>query len=197
MKQTSLILMFCAIAFFANAQDIITLFSGEEIKAHIVRVYPKEVSFTLDSKTDTLILQRVEIEKLKYKTGIVIYLNQPQKPDFTTEPFSDSLFRLGQRDASIYYKGYRPAATGTLISSFFIPWGLIPAIACSHTPPSMQNLDYQNQTLIQNPSYYKGYSENAYKIKKKKVWTGFAIGTGITLGIYIISFAAATAVYAL
>lgn len=190
----SIILIVFTISVSTKAQDIITLKSGEEVKAHILRLYPKEVTFTLDAKPDTLSYQRDEILKLKYNTGIVIYLNQLQRPEFTSDAMNDSLYFLGTRDANTYYRGYRAAATGTLFASFFVPWGLIPAISCSVTPPSMQNLGYQNHTLIQNPSYYKGYADKAFKIKKKKVWKNFAIGTGAVLGLYIFSFVAASAV---
>jgi len=186
--------MVLAINYFAKAQDVITLKSGQEIKAHIIKLYPKEVTFT-SNNTDTVSMQRSEIISLRYKTGIIIYLNEIQRPEFATELFSDSLYLLGQNDANLYYSGYKPAATGTLITSFFVPWGLIPAFACSSTEPAMQNLGFRNQSLMQNPSYYKGYTDKAYKIKKKKVWRNFAIGTGVTVGLYIISIAAFSAVY--
>jgi hypothetical protein len=195
--KTFITFVFAALSFFVKAQDIITLKSGEEIKAHIVRLTQKEVFYTLASSPDTLLLQRQELTKLYYNTGIVIYLEQLQMPEFTSEAFSDSLYLLGKRDAGFYYKGYRPAATGTLIASIFVPWGLIPAIACSVTPPSIQNLGFPDQTLIKNPSYYKGYRDNAFKIKKKKVWRNFAIGTGAVVGLYVISFAALAAMYTL
>ncbi|MFZ4547630.1 MAG: hypothetical protein ACOYN4_09350 [Bacteroidales bacterium] len=187
--------MVLAINYFAKAQDVITLNSGQEIKAHIVKLYPKEVTYTTNANLDTLSFQRSEISTLRYSTGILIYLNEMQRPEFAAEPINDSLYLLGQTDANLYYTGYKPAATGTLITSFFVPWGLIPAFACSSTTPSMQNLGFRNQTLIQNPSYYKGYTDNAYKIKKKKVWRNFAIGSGVTVGLYIISIAAMSALY--
>lgn len=190
----SIILIVFAISVSTKAQDIITLKSGEEVKAHIIKLYPKEVTFTLDSKQDTLSFQRDSILKLRYNTGIVIYLTELQRPEFASDPMNDSLYFLGAKDANIYYRGYRAAATGTLFASFFIPWGLIPAISCSVTPPSMQSLGYQNQTLIQNQSYYKGYTDKAFKIKKKKVWKNFAIGTGATLGLYIMSILAVSAI---
>ncbi len=191
---TLIILIVFAISVNTKAQDIITLKSGEEIKAHIIRLNPKEVTFTLDAKPDTLSFQRDSVLKLRYNTGIVIYLTESQQPEFFFDAMNDSLYFLGAKDAKIYYRGYRLAATGTLFASFFIPWGLIPAITCSVTPPSMQSLGYQDQNLIKNPSYYKGYADKAFKIKKKKVWKNFAIGTGATLGLYIMSILAVSAI---
>ena len=110
-------------------------------------------------------------------------------------PGSDSLFNLGTIDATRYYKGYKPAATGTLIASFFFPLGLIPAIACSSTTPARENLGYKDQKLMENTSYFNGYTHKAHAIKKKKVWGGFAIGSGLVIALSILMNTAATSTY--
>lgn len=172
------------------AQDIITLKSGNELKARILRLNPKDVTFIPENKSDTLSMARNEITKLLYQGGTVIYLSEEERITFNNEPGSDtgsdSLYILGEKDAIRFYKGYKPAATGTLICSIFIPWGLIPAIACSSSPPKINSLDFRNNKLMENPGYYKGYTDKAFKIKKKKVWQNFAIGSGITVGCYIL-----------
>jgi hypothetical protein len=184
-----LIYLVCASIINTVAQDIITLRSGEELKARIIHLNPKDVTFSPENSSDTLSLQRDEITRLHYKTGTIIYLSDNERPAISNEPVNDSLYMLGKKDAGIYYKGYKAAATGTLVTSLFIPFGLIPAIACSATPPSTNNLGYRDQQLIKNPSYYAGYTDQAYKIKKKKVWRNFGIGTGITVGYYLIMIA--------
>lgn len=172
------------------AQDIITLKSGNELKARILRLNPKDVTFIPENKSDTLSMVRNEITKLLYQGGTVIYLSEEERITFNNEPGSDtgsdSLYLLGEKDAIRFYKGYKPAATGTLICSIFIPWGLIPAIACSSSPPKINSLDFRNNKLMENTEYYNGYTDKAFKIKKKKVWQNFAIGTGITVGYYIL-----------
>jgi hypothetical protein len=181
-----------------TAQDIITLKSGDELKARIVRLNPKDVVFIPQNNSDTITLLRDEITMLHYQSGINIYLTENNSPALVannSEPGNDSLFSLGARDAGIYYTGYKAAATGTLITSFFIPWGLVPAIACSATPPSTHNLGYRNPKLMENPSYYAGYTDQAFKIKKKKVWTNFGIGTGAMIAFYIIAFAISNSYY--
>jgi hypothetical protein len=127
---------------------------------------------------------------LRYRSGTIIYLSAFETPVLNNEPANDSLYLLGERDAVRYYRGYKAAATGTLLASFFIPLGLIPAIACSSTPPSAKNLGYRDQNLIKNPGYYDGYTDKAYKIKKKKVWQNFTIGTGVMVAYYFIIVAA-------
>jgi len=60
-----------------------------------------------------------------------------------------------------------------------------------------ENLGYQDKKLMENHDYNMGYKEQAHKIKKKKVWNNFAIGSGVFLGLYILSGAliATTMVY--
>lgn len=175
-----------------TAQDIISLKSGEEVKARIIRLNPKDVTFIEENSTDTVFLYRDDISKLTYKNGIIIVLAENEMPAFTGRPADDSLFVQGQVDAGLYYKGYRPAAIGTLISSIYFPFGLIPAIACSAKAPAMENLGYRDQHLIENASYFNGYTLKAHEIKKKKVWGGFAIGSGIFIGLVILTSVAAT-----
>lgn len=184
-RTIALIILAFSSLFNAAAQDIITLRSGEEFTAHIIRLNPKDVTFFVENTSDTLSLMRDEITKLQYKTGTIIYLSEIKKPEISNGPIIDSLYLLGVKDANRYYKGYKPAATGTLITSFFIPLGLIPAIACSSSPPSVNSLGYRDQQLIEDPGYWAGYNDQAYSIKKKKVWRNFGVGTGVTI-CYII-----------
>lgn len=168
------------------AQDIITLRSGIDMKARILKLNPKDVIFIPENSFDTVNMLREEISKLQYNTGIAIYLTEDINPVMVNDQGNDSLFTLGQIDANRYYKGYRPAAIVTMISCLSFPCGLIPAIACSATPPSMKNLGYKDPQLMESQSYYEGYSKTAHKIKKKKVWEGFAIGTGIWVAFTIV-----------
>jgi len=180
------------------AQDIITLKTGQELKARIVRLTQKDVVFIPQNNSDTITISRDEITMLHYQSGINIYLTENKSPApvaTNSEPANDSLFSQGAKDAGIYYTGYKAAATGTLITSFFIPWGLVPAIACSATPPATYNLGYRDPKLMENPSYYAGYTDQAFKIKKKKVWTNFGIGTGAMIVFYIVGFAVASSYY--
>lgn len=168
------------------AQDIISLKSGGEMKARILSLNLKSVAFIPENSSDTISLLRDEITRLHYSSGINIYLSENEMPIRINVPGNDSLFDLGKIDAARYYKGYKPAAIATMISSIYFPFGLIPAIACSATPPSMSHLGYKDQKLMENSSYYEGYTKTAHKIKKKKVWGGFAIGSGFILLIAVL-----------
>jgi hypothetical protein len=126
------------------------------------------------------------VSKLQYKSGITIILSEADLPALNYNPGNDSLYSLGKNDASIYYKGYTGAAVSTLVTSIFFPWGLIPAIACSAKPPAMENLGFNNRHLMENSNYYNGYVNEAHKIKKKKVWGGFAVGSGLFFAFAIL-----------
>lgn len=182
-----LFLFFCC--FYASAQDIIKMKSGSEVKGKIISLDPKYVTFSIENKSDTISIIRDEVSKLQYKNGIIIFLNETTLPETAGDPLTDSLFLKGQKDAISYYKNYKAAEIGTMVASIYFPFGLIPAIACSSTPPNINNLGYRDHKLMENPSYYNGYSKQAHKIKKKKVWQGFAIGSGAIVGVYIIMLA--------
>ena len=94
-----------------------------------------------------------------------------------TEIISDSSFEKGVLDARIFYSKHSKPAGATLATSILTgPLGLIPALACSATPPKTHNLGFPEVTLIRNTNYYAGYTQTAFGIKKKKVWKNFTIG---------------------
>lgn len=193
MKKTFafLVLVFTCLS-VAMAQDIITLTTGEEMNAYIIRLNPGDVTFIPENSSDTAYLLREDVAKLQYKNGMIIVLSENEMPAFIEGPVDDSLFVQGQVDATMYYKGYRPAAIGTMVTSIYFPFGLIPAIACSSKPPAKEHLGYRDQQLMENPSYSNGYTSKAHEIKKKKVWGGFAIGSGFIIGLVILTSVAAT-----
>jgi len=91
----------------------------------------------------------------------------------------------GQQDASMYYTGYSSAATWTGVATILGGGliGLIPAIACSSSAPERSSLTFPNSELVQNPSYYSCYMQEAKRIKSRKVWTMFGIGIAIDVAI--------------
>jgi len=103
------------------------------------------------------------------------------------------MYRKGALDADRYYTNYKQAGGGTLAATLVGGGliGLIPAIACSSTPPSESNLGYPDAQLFQNSSYYQGYTVQAKKIKSKKVWTNFGIGVAVNVGVLLLLTSAA------
>ena len=105
---------------------------------------------------------------------------------------NEDFFKKGYTDASIYYKGYKGAGTGTFLPSLLISplLGLIPAIACSSTKPKDKNLNYPNTELMKNSDYYRGYTLRAKKIKQGKVWLNWGIAFGINIAVEVILLSA-------
>ncbi len=116
--------------------------------------------------------------------------NAPVQP--VNQNYAD-LYNQGQTDAKRYYNGYHGAGTGTFLTTFLVGpiLGLIPAIACSSTAPSQDRLGFPNNQLAQNNNYYTGYTQEAKRIKSRKVWGNFGIATGILFGIVIVASATA------
>jgi len=195
-KHFSVLLLLCTLFYSAAAQDIITLKSGDELKVKIIRLNPKDVTFTPRGSKDTITIWRDDVLKLWYQSGTTVYLSDQEKPDSYYKTGTDSLYDRGVADASKYYQGYKNARTGTIVAALIFPFNLIPAIACSATSPSDENLDYRDKKLMQDPAYSQGYTEKAHKIKKRKVWEGYFIGTaGILVLYFLVNAVAVTAVY--
>ncbi|TLU98949.1 hypothetical protein [Dyadobacter luticola] len=105
-----------------------------------------------------------------------------QRQHLYTVPKPENLSIKGQIDAGRYYKRYKGAAAGTLVTSLFSPViGLVPAILCASTSPKIENLGYPNEELFRQPEYFKAYTKKAKKIKQRKVWSNWGIGLGVNL----------------
>lgn len=176
------------------SQDIITLKTGEEIKARITEVGVTDVKykkFDSTSSNPTYTLLKVDILLIKYENGSKdIFLNE-QKQTSTDTTFNipkDELYRMGTTDAAKYYKGYKPATLGTFFASLLLSAGvgLIPAIACSATTPNNISLNYPNDTLIKKKEYYEGYVTKAKSIKSRKVWGNWVGALIINIFAYTI-----------
>lgn len=100
----------------------------------------------------------------------------------TRREYSD-MFQQGKNDAKIYYKGYKGAGTGTFFAALLTGpiFALIPAIACSSTAPSSDNLTFPSVELMRNPDYVSGYTTQAKSKKSGKVWGNYGIGTAVLL----------------
>jgi len=186
MKQKLFLAIFLCFAVYVSAQDKLIFLTGDTLNARIVKLTKSDVFLTKQGFTDTTILSRSVVQKINYQNGTILNLNKPFVPIIGLVKPGDSLYNLGYAHADNYYKKYKSAVTGTLITSIFIPYGLIPALICSNHRPEVQNLTFPDINLAKDASYYAGYSDRAYKIKKKKVWTGFAIGSGISVATIII-----------
>ncbi|MCU0445157.1 MAG: hypothetical protein MUE85_09575 [Microscillaceae bacterium] len=192
------------------AQDIIVETNGNEIMAKVIKVTQTEVEFktwnTGDEKIHTI--TRNGIQKIKYQDGYV--LNNDPKSTVTITPPStttttgievgdpnikpanrfgnNELYQKGFADAGNYYSGYQGAGTATIVLTVLSGGivGLIPAVACSTTPPKLKNLGIPPSNYSQSEQYIAGYTAAAKKIKSRKVWQNYGTGIGILLGLGIL-----------
>lgn len=168
------------------AQDMIKLKSGDELNVKILRINPKDITCIPHGITDTITMWREDIVSVRYQNGTIVNLMDEKAMFDNSDPAYDSMYSAGVSDAKKYYTGYKGAANGTLASALVFPYNIIPAIACSATTPKSQNLGFRDKKLMENPAYNNGYTKQAHKIKKKKVWTSYAIGSGVMVIFYIV-----------
>lgn len=181
MTKTFFLALFLMVALTrVSAQDVIIKRTNEEILAKVTEVSVTEVKFKrFDNQNGPLYtLLKSEIAKIRYENGTIDSFKIEYIPQTYTQnnSFNSELFLQGQTDAIKYYKG-QGAGFGTFAATTLTLYlGLIPAIACSSTPPRDNNLNYPNPDLMKNFDYNRGYTQKAYKIKKRNTWTGFGIG---------------------
>jgi hypothetical protein len=155
------------------------------------------IRLTVDGVVNNFTLQKVNMFDFIY--------DDPTHPMGRLVPvnFSDtgSIFRVaeiyvrGKYGAQKNYKAYTPPAVTTLVLSA-IPFagpvlGLGFAIPAAKTPVKIENLGHPNVPLVDHKLYYQGYSEEARKIKARRVWLNFGIGFGISLGAIFLNEAMA------
>jgi len=194
------------------SQDIVYLNNGTEIKAKIIEITSETVKYKrfeqLDGPIRNILLPEVlmiiyedgthevfqkeekntnqtlrQDELLPFREPAGAFLAQTNNQDFCFQ---------GQRDASTYYTGYREAATWTSAATILggVIIGIIPAIACSTSDPQSSTFTVPDTELLRNSTYYQCYSQEAKRIKSKKVWTYFGIGVAVDLAIGLIIISA-------
>jgi hypothetical protein len=125
---------------------------------------------------------------IRYEDGSKDMFNEASNTNNTNNSNSSDMYSRGKEDAIMNYRGKNSGAGGTgfavALTSPLI--GLIPAIACSSTEPSDENLKYTNRELMRNADYNRGYREQAHKTKRRKIWTAFGIGSAAWLLLVIL-----------
>ena len=173
---------------FCYSQDLITKKSSEDIEAKVVEVTTTEIKYKKIDNLDGPVfsMPKSDVLMIRYENGTKdIFVEEKTNETISTPDLSgDKLYKQGQSAAIKNYRGYTGAGTGTLIVSLLSPLvGLIPAVACSSTPPKDKNLNYPNTELMKKPDYYNGYTQKSKKMKQSKVWTnwGFALAVNMVL----------------
>ena len=187
MKQilfTLLITIFSLTSYYS--QDIITTKASEDIKAKVLEVTTSEVKYKKFDNQDgpTFSLLKSEILMIRYENGSKDVFTESQNQNAAS---SDKRMK-GKQDAITNYKGKKSGAGWTAATTIVISplFGLIPAAACAGSDPSDQNLNYKDPKLMQDNAYNQGYTEQAHKIKKRKIWTNYGISSGAWLLLILL-----------
>jgi hypothetical protein len=187
MKKIILIAICLSSSFITFSQDIITKKNGEDLKVKITEVNQTDIKY---KKTDnpsgpTFIISKSDALMIRYEDGSKDMFNEVSN---TNNANNSDMYSRGKEDAIMNYRGKNSGAGGTgfavALTSPLI--GLIPAIACSSTEPSDENLKYTNRELMRNADYNRGYREQAHKTKRRKIWTAFGIGSAAWLLLVIL-----------
>ncbi len=209
MKKLSCIVVLLLVIEALFGQDIIYLKDGTNIKTKIIEITTQAIKYKRSDQLDGPLrnLSKSEVFMIIYEDGTreVIKNDIPENvvptqrtidplPMYESQkvnvaPSYQDLCFQGQQDASRYFTGYREAATWTGVATILGGGliGLIPAIACSSSAPSPMNFTVPDADLLQNSTYYQCYSQEAKRIKSKKVWTNFGIGVAVNVAVaYLI-----------
>jgi hypothetical protein len=179
-------------------QDVLVKREGGEIKAKVLETNTMTVKYLrviADSSLSQPVMDTVpsvisasQLLMIRFADGHTQYFDPaPQQdpvPVVVARPQTGTqdMYLKGRADAMTYYKGYKGAATGTLVTGLLSPLvGLIPAIACSSTRPLEQNLNIPNAELAQSRNYVAGYQQQALQMKSRRVWTNWGIAFGVNL----------------
>jgi len=184
---TTLLSIFTASLCFS--QDIITKKSSEDIQAKVLEVTTTEIKYKkFDNQSGpTFTILKSDVLMIRYMDGSKdIFTESPNTSVANTS--ADDMQYKGKQDAITNYKGKNSGAGWTAATTIVLSplFGLIPAIACASSEPSDENLKYKETELMKNSNYNKAYAEQAHKIKKRKIWTNFGIGSGVWLLLLLL-----------
>jgi hypothetical protein len=171
------------------SQDMITKKTSEDIKAKVIEVTINEIKYKkFDNLNGPLFtLLKSDVLMIRYENGSKDIFNEVQN-SVTANASSNDMSIKGKEDAITNYKGKSSGAGWTAAATILTSpvLGLIPAIACSSTEPSDENLNYKESELMKNNDYNRAYTKQAHKTKKKKIWTGFGVGSGAWLLLILL-----------
>jgi len=193
MKKQLLFVSQLFIATFCFSQDIIVKSNGEEIKTKIIEVNQQEIKYkNFDYPSGpSFSISKSDIFMVRYENGTKDIFNDAKSKNNgnASNMSNEDIAIKGKQDATMYYKGKKSGAGWTAATTIvFSPLlGAVPAFVCSASEPSEENLNYKDDKLMKNANYNEAYVQQAHKIKKRKIWKNFGIGSAVWLGIIILA----------
>ena len=180
--------------FRCDAQDMLVLTSGDVRNVKVMEVTTNFIRYRVTDSSDSSFyrISTDSVYSIKYKNGSKDFFSGRNTNTTGAEAprlaNMSEMKKLGKEDAKIYYHGCGGCEAGVILGTTYgyIVGGLVTAIACASTPPGANNLSYPDFTFMKNQDYSNAYKAEAFKLKKKRTWTTFAIGAGTEVAVVAI-----------
>lgn len=201
------------IAYETNAQDTLFLRNSSKVVVKLSEITPTQLKYKRFDNLDgpNYSINKSEVEYIIFANGLKeqfdlnsnnnnsnntvstqpIINNSPNTQGTSTdsENYGNEQSELkGRIDARRYYT-HNGGAIGTGVTSFLCGpvCGLIPAISITSNEPADENLGMPTPEK-KDYRYKLGYKQEAYKIKRRKNWIAYGVGSvsGIAASIIIL-----------
>lgn len=191
MRNFLLILLLTGCLNAAFAQDTLFKTNGQIILSKIIDILDKDIKYidkTNDYDSLEYLISKDLVEKIYISDNENYVYITKEKPLFQKPVKTDREWLLqGNKDAALFYHGYGAAACITGGAATISPlYGLVAALSTITVEPRIKNLGIPDPEFAKNPYYVMGYSQQARKIKNRRIWTSFGIGTGTFIGSMIL-----------
>jgi len=173
------------------SQDVITKKTGDDIISKISEITQTEIKYKKFDNLEgpTFSILKSEVLMVRYENGTKDIFNETTNQNTQTVANTKTSIEVvnnedmaakGKEDAIANYRGAKSGAGWTAATTILLSpiIGVIPAVACSSSTPSDDNLNFRDRDLMKNSAYSKAYIDQAHKTKKKKIWTSFGISSG-------------------
>jgi hypothetical protein len=175
-----------------TANDTIYFKNGKKVPSRIYELTDTDVKYKPIGNLDGPVYKvpKSDVREIVFSTGMKQkFETQPVfNPVYTNETgglsSSRDFWTKGVHDAQTNYR-HKGGSVAIGIVSIVPLIGLVPAIICSAVPPKQHNLNYPSDALWQNKDYKNGYQNEAYRMKRRRIWRAFGIGacTGVLIAI--------------
>lgn len=181
----AIVLFLSVNSFIVHGQDSLSLASSENVRDKVLEIGSFESKQNRIEEMNESGVSLPESDVLNLK-------NDHSESSKTVNSFD--MYTQGQKDAQLYYRGYKPAGTAVLFTTA-LPWvgiflGVVPALITSSTMPLDINLGCPDLQLMKNEQYLKGYKQKAKQIKRKKVLNNYLYGLAIQPLYVVLGFGA-------
>lgn len=173
--------LLCSFFFFtAAAQDVIRFSNNDTLQATVTEINSTTISYTLPQQSLPVFkVDRGNVKKITFASGNEMHLDAVLKV-----PNSDPHYQLGEFHAREHYRTKVPKMATFVSSAVFPPLGLAAAVTFANVPSQEENMLTPDYELFKNLNYRNGYVSQAKKIRQRKVWVGFGLGTLVSAAVY-------------